>query len=93
MVNEPEFKYEFSIRRDGVPVNYRIGSWGLLQKGNIGKEPGFLYSREEPENFKKSKLPFLYSDEALSGRYEKSSNGILAEEVKSILKSWGYIHE
>ena len=93
MVNEPEFKYDFSIRRDGLPVNYRVGAWGLLQKGEVGKEPGFLFSREAPESMKNSKLPYLYSDEALSGRNEKSSNGILAEEVKSILKSWGYIHE
>ena len=93
MVNEPEFKYDFSIRRDGLAVNYRIGAWGLLQKGDVGKEPGFLFSRDTPESMKNSNLPFLYSDEALSGRNEKSSNGILAEEVKSILKSWGYIHE
>jgi arylsulfatase A-like enzyme len=93
MVNEPEFTYEFSIRNDGRLSDYRIGAWGLLQRGDLGKDPGILYSPIEPVGVSSSRIPFLYSNELLSGRSRKSSNPILAEEVKSILKSWGYIHE
>ena len=93
MVNEPEFTYEFSIRNDGRLSDYRIGAWGLLQRGDLGKDPGILYSPTEPVGVSSSRIPFLYSNELLSGRSRKSSNPILAEEVKSILKSWGYIHE
>jgi arylsulfatase A-like enzyme len=93
LVNEPEFKYDFWIRKDGKASDYRIGAWGLKQRGELGKDPGFLFAPTEPVGVSNSDLPYLYSNELLSGRSTKTSHPILAEEVKSILKSWGYIHE
>ena len=92
-VNDPELKYDFSIRRDGLQSTYRVGAWGLINRDNLGKDPDVIHSSKEPDHFQNSDLPFLYSDELLSGKINKGETGVMAEEVKSILKSWGYIHE
>lgn len=92
LTNEPERKIDFSIKKNSIPTQVRLGPWGILQKGNLAQYPDIISSPIEPKGFNDS-IPLLFSRDQLSGKSKQASEPILAEEVKSILKSWGYIHE
>lgn len=92
LTNEPDRRMEFSIKKDFLPTPVRLGPWGLLQRGNLAEFPDVISNPHDTPTISDF-LPLLYSKDLLSGKSKQATEPILAEEVKSILKSWGYIHE
>ncbi|WCL48590.1 sulfatase [Leptospira sp. GIMC2001] len=82
------------ISRDGYSMNYLLGRWGLFSKDyRITGEPDFMISGSDPIGFENSKIPWVYNDARLSGESSSETDSAMADEVRKILESWGYIHE
>ncbi|TGN09822.1 sulfatase [Leptospira ilyithenensis] len=90
----PELEADFRLYRDGLPVSYRVGRWGLefvWATPRLLKE--LLTSEREPSGWDKSGLPWIYNDASFSGDSESTAQKEMGKEVKKILETWGYIHE
>ena len=75
-------------------MNYLLGRWGLFSKDyRITGEPDFMISGSDPIGFENSKIPWVYNDARLSGESSSEIDSAMADEVRKILESWGYIHE
>jgi arylsulfatase A-like enzyme len=93
MTNEPELNLAINFKSGFYPLNFLSGAWGIPLDNNSIKNKRLLYSREKPKKLEELNRPWIYTDLKLSGNMNNKENPIMAEEVKSILKSWGYIHE
>jgi arylsulfatase A-like enzyme len=89
----PEIKYTLDLSINGSKEEYRIGAWGLPSKEELILVPELLYSKNEPELLSKSTKIWLYNDGLLKYPGSNSEKLEMGEEVRNILKSWGYIHE
>jgi hypothetical protein len=90
----PEIEGSFRFLRNGIPVSYRLGKWGIetvFTNPNQIKE--FILSDRPPVGWTHSDIPWVYNDGAFSGTYESNVQKAMGKEVKKILETWGYIHE
>lgn len=90
---QPIFDFDLRIYKSGQEVPYRIGKWGILKKDNSIQNPILLVSEEEPKGWETDELPWIYNDGKLLSEKVTSITGGMGEEVRNILKGWGYIHE
>lgn len=90
----PDLRFDLKLYRNGKLIEYRIGQWGISHsKAKYSFEPEVLVSHFEPPNFLNSELPWIYSKGQMSGNYTNEYQKEISSEVRSILRSWGYIHE
>jgi arylsulfatase A-like enzyme len=90
----PEMEGSFVFRRNGSPVAYRLGKWGIetpFMSPNQIKE--FILSDRVPLGWESSPIPWVYNDGSFSGTSESTVQREMGKEVKKILETWGYIHE
>ncbi len=90
---QPSFDFSLSIYLNQKPEKFRVGKWGILNQPSIGTYPQILISNLLPAGAEDSDLPWIYNDAKLTGEKEIISSSGMGEEVRQILKSWGYIHE
>ncbi|NUM40869.1 MAG: sulfatase [Leptospiraceae bacterium] len=91
----PEFEFSLNINRNNQKIGYRIGRFGL-SKGidTEQKEHSILFTSERPPyGYESSKDVWIYNDSQFSKVNSSKEEVGMGEEVRSILKSWGYIHE
>ncbi|WP_411824515.1 sulfatase [Leptospira sp. 'Mane'] len=90
----PELEADFRLYRNGAPISYRVGRWGLeFVWANPQLLKNLLTSDREPSGWGKSGLPWIYNDASFSGDSESTAQREMGREVKKILETWGYIHE
>lgn len=90
----PEMEGSFRFSRNGLPVSYRLGKWGIetpFSSPNQTRE--FILSERNPLGWMTTDIPWVYNDGAFSGTTESSIQKEMGKEVKKILETWGYIHE
>ncbi len=85
--------FDITIYEDNKLVNYRVGKWGLVLKGNKENSEKLISVSERPIGIEKTNLPWIYNPSRINKNSYETANQIVGEEVRSILKSWGYIHE
>jgi arylsulfatase A-like enzyme len=90
---KPNLEFDLSLFKDNSPQNYRIGKWGLRAKIISSEDSKLVISKKRPEGIDTSNIPWIYNDEKLSIFKEDKMEQVMGEEVRQILKSWGYIHE
>ena len=89
----PSFEFSLSVYLNQRVEKFRVGKWGILNQPSIGVYPQILISNSTPSGSKNSDIPWIYNDAKLTGEKEISTSSGMGEEVRQILKSWGYIHE
>jgi arylsulfatase A-like enzyme len=87
----PEWKYQLNLFRNGQASPYRFGKWKL--PSGEGREQNSYLLQSNNLDFDLENIPLFYNDGNLIGQTSSSENLHLGEEVKNVLKSWGYIHE
>jgi arylsulfatase A-like enzyme len=90
----PELEGQFRFYRNGQPLPYRLGKWGietLFVNATLSKE--FILSDRIPLGWEETDLPWIYNDGSFSGVSESNLQKEMGKEVKKILETWGYIHE
>ncbi|MCB1143173.1 MAG: sulfatase [Leptospiraceae bacterium] len=91
--NEPIYEFQLKLLSGYYPSKLKAGAWGVPAGEKVLKEKRFLFARVAPPGFETTKIPWIYNDFQLSGNSLNGETAIMADEVKNILKSWGYIHE
>ncbi|MBK8398913.1 MAG: sulfatase [Leptospiraceae bacterium] len=89
----PSFDFTLSVYLNQNPEKYRIGKWGILNQNSIVTNSQILISQTTPENLDNLDKPWIYNDAKLTGEKELRGSSDMGDEVRQILKSWGYIHE
>jgi arylsulfatase A-like enzyme len=90
----PEMEGNFRFVRNGLPVSYRLGKWGIETVfTNTNQIKEFILSDRIPLGWETSDVPWIFNDGAFSGTTESSLQKEMGKEVKKILETWGYIHE
>ncbi len=91
----PEFEFELNVKKDGQKIGYRIGRFGLSKGIDSMKHDHtrLFTSSRLPYGYENSRDVWIYNDSQFSGDNSSKDQIEMGEEVKSILKSWGYIHE
>jgi arylsulfatase A-like enzyme len=90
----PEMEGNFRFTRNGSPVSYRLGKWGIETVFTSPEQiKDFILSDRTPIGWDSSELPWVFNDGAFSGTTESSLQKEMGREVKKILETWGYIHE
>lgn len=90
---QPNFEYSLSVYLNQKLERFRVGKWGILNRSAIENYPQLLISNMKPNFSEKADLPWIYNDAKLTGEKEVGASSEMGEEVRQILKSWGYIHE
>jgi arylsulfatase A-like enzyme len=90
---QPSFEFNLSIYLNQKTEKFRVGKWGILNQPSLGTYPQILISNSAPTDSEKADIPWIYNDAKLTGEKEITSSSAMGEEVRQILKSWGYIHE
>lgn len=85
----PEWGFDWKLYQGGKLVPFKIGKWSLPSGLGLEKESYLLLSRDKPS----LNQPLIYNDGLLTGQSSSEDNLNLGEEVRTILKGWGYIHE
>lgn len=85
--------FDLTIYEDNKIGNFRIGKWGLILKNSKESIEKLVSVNERPIDIHKTDLPWIYNLNNQTKNLNTSGDQIIGEEVKSILKSWGYIHE
>lgn len=83
---------EYSLNFENHPKQYKIGKWQIPSGEEREKEFEFLQSHFSLEPIFHDQ-PLLYNIPRLSGNTYFVKEKSMSNEVKNILKSWGYIHE
>lgn len=90
---QPSFEFNLSIYLNQKTEKFRVGKWGILHQSSLGTYPQILISNSAPADSENADIPWIYNDAKLTGEKEITSSSAMGEEVRQILKSWGYIHE
>lgn len=83
---------DYNLNFFNHPEKYKIGKWQIPNGEQREKQFEFLQSNFNLEPIAKDE-PLLYNNPKLSGGMYSTKEGNMSNEVKNILKSWGYIHE
>ncbi|MBP7283555.1 MAG: sulfatase [Leptospiraceae bacterium] len=89
----PSFEFTLSVFLNQNPEKYRVGKWGILNQNSISSNSQILISNSTPTQADNPDLPWIYNDAKLTGEKELQGSSDMGDEVRQILKSWGYIHE
>ena len=89
----PKTEFSLNLIRNGVKSRYRTGQYGILGKTDSYSSPEMTVSLNEPFGFSKSDTVWIYNDGVLLSNASNQERPILGSEVRTILKSWGYIQE
>ncbi|MCE9499378.1 MAG: hypothetical protein K8R21_02575 [Leptospira sp.] len=82
------------ISKNSIPEDYRVGRWGISSSALKGVSDSRLFSSSSiPPGIEKSPDVWIYNDAGFSGTDAPGTSAGMGEEVRGILKSWGYIHE
>lgn len=90
---QPDFNFSFSLYLNQKSEKYRVGKWGIVNTKYLETYPQLLVSNSKPSVVDNLDLPLIYNDAKLSGEKEVMTSSAMSDEVRQILKSWGYIHE
>ena len=89
----PKTEFNMNLSRNGSKTRYRTGQYGILGKTDSYSSPEMTVSLNEPFGFTKSDSVWIYNDGVLLSSAANQERPILGSEVRTILKSWGYIQE
>ena len=90
---DPSFSFTLSLYLNQNSEKFRVGKWGILNQNSISSNSQLLISNSTPQGAQNTDLPWIYNDAKLTGEKEISNASAMGDEVRQILKSWGYIHE
>ncbi len=90
---DPSFSFTLSLYLNQNSEKFRVGKWGILNQNSITSNSQLLISNSTPQGAQNTDLPWIYNDAKLTGEKEISNASAMGDEVRQILKSWGYIHE
>ncbi|HMY68917.1 MAG TPA: sulfatase, partial [Leptospiraceae bacterium] len=89
----PKTEFSLNLSRNGAKSRFRTGQYGILGKTDSYSAPEITVSLNEPFGFAKSEDVWIYNDGVLLSNASSQERPILGSEVRTILKSWGYIQE
>ncbi|MCB1192156.1 MAG: sulfatase [Leptospiraceae bacterium] len=90
----PSYEIQISIYRDRQLQKYKIGRLGLIgNQFTKVEDPRLIASNFQPFAWETSQYPWVYNDSKFYQTIPSQDKVRLGNEIKNILKSWGYIHK